>query len=200
MPAYTTVAFQFPKTSRAGLVRKVYDAFASAGLAFSHVHSWGCDANLNLDEIVDWNQTKLDQDFKLGFDEDVSNDYRQILLAGNPFSECRLYILNGDDSVAFHCIVPESEISDLNCHSIQNAADKIWDSLPVDTIDSIGEWADDDVTPPAASLFAYVDSVTPAMQPQRFDREDLARGCRLKRKQEAEQGGGGNSAALRASP
>lgn len=186
MPAYTTVAFHFPTASRLGLARKVYDAFGSAGLGFSHVHPWGCDPDLGLEEVIDWNQGKLDQGFKLSRNEDVSNDYRQIHLSGHPFSECRLFILTEADAIAFHCIVPEDEISDLNCDSIQNAADRIWETLPAEVIDSYGEWIDDDLAPPAARLFAYVDAVTPAMKPERFNVQSLTRGCRLTRKREAE--------------
>src|SRR6266404_865946 len=92
MPAYTTVRFQFGKESRDALVRSFYKAFTSEGLAFSRVHAWGCRPDLTLDDIIEWNQQKLDEDFELGYDEDVSHDYRQVLLADHPFSECRVYI------------------------------------------------------------------------------------------------------------
>lgn len=186
MPAYTTVEFRFAKTSSAGLVRKVYDAFSSEGLLFSHVLAWGCDPNISLEEVIDWNQGKLDQGFELSRNEDISNNYRQILLSGHPFTECRLFILPQADDIAFHCIISEDQISELNSDSIQNAADRIWETLPVEAIDSYGEWLDDDLAPPAARIFAYVDNVTPAMQPERFNIQSLTRGCRLTRKREAE--------------
>ena len=185
MPAYTTVAFQFAKHSAKDLVRSVYEAFDASGLAFDQVHAWGCDASLTLEEITEWNERKLGDDFEqLGFGVDVSNDYRQILLAGHPFSECRLYILNSSDSLAFHCIVPESEITARNCESIREAADRVWSTLPVQSIDSFGEWADDDLTQPASRLFAYADAVTDDMLPERFDVDTLECGRRLTRKAE----------------
>jgi hypothetical protein len=179
MPAYTTVAFRFVKESRGVLVQRFYEAFSSEGLAFSHVHPWGCDPKLTLEEIIEWNQQKLDEDFELGYDENVSNDYRQILLAGHPFSECRIYVLNGRVSLAFHCIVPESEITSQNCDPILRVADRIWSTLPVRNIDSFGEGDGDRILRPIVRLFAYTDGVIEDMMPERFDVKRLKRGYRL---------------------
>jgi hypothetical protein len=177
MPAYTTVAFQFRKESRGDLVRRFYEAFSSEGLIFSRVHAWGCDPSMGLEEIIEWNQQKLDEDFILGYDDDVSNDYRQVHLAGHTFSECRIYIMNGRLSVAFHCIVPEAEVSPHSCSCLLRAADRVWSTLPVKCIDSFGE-CEDSRPQPVARLFAYTDSVSDAI-PQRFIIERLRRGFRL---------------------
>ena len=79
--------------------------------------------------------------------------------------------------------LPSAEFS---FSTIRLAADQIWGTLPVEAIDSIGEWVDDDISPPAARLFAYADGITEDMLPGRFDIEPLKRGFRLTRKQ-AEQ-------------
>jgi hypothetical protein len=184
MPAYTTVRFQFGKESRGALVRSFYKAFTSEGLAFSRVHAWGCRPDLTLEEIIEWNQQKLDEDFELGYDEDVSHDYRQVLLADHPFSECRVYILNGRLSFSFHCIVPESEISSHNCAPLVRVADRVWSTLPVKSIDSFGE-CDGEYFWPVARLFAYTDRLTPDMAPERFVVEPLRRGYRLNLKKTA---------------
>jgi hypothetical protein len=161
---------------------------------FSRVHAWGCRPDLTLEEIIEWNQQKLDEDFELGYDQDVSHDYRQILLAGHPFSECRAYIMNGRRSLAFNCIVPESEISSHDCDLLVRVADRVWSTLPVRNIDSFGEECDGRGFRPVATLFAYTDCITPDMVPERFVVEQLGRGFRLIPRK-TEQGGAANAAS-----
>jgi len=135
MPAYITVAFEFPKNSKLELVRRFYGHFVSESVSFSGVFEWGCSPDLSMEQIIEWNQQKLNEDFKLGYDEDVSNDYRQVLFSVPPFTECRVFILNGSEWVSFHCIVPECEIDHSNCAPLLAAAGRVWANLPVQIID-----------------------------------------------------------------
>jgi len=80
MPAYTTIEFGFLKKNlSARFVQDLYSAFHCHGIEFDKVFAWGCSENLQLPDIIAWNQSKLDANFKLGYNEDVSNNYRQIL-------------------------------------------------------------------------------------------------------------------------
>lgn len=140
MPAYMTIQCSFDKNGPVtGLVRRFYDLFLSDDVAFSRVFAWGCDPSLTLEEIVLWNQHKLDVDFCLGYDEDVSNDYRQLLLKVEPFSECRLYILNGDETADFHCIIPEEEATRKSMLPLEHACRRVWDALPLRIVQTFAE-------------------------------------------------------------
>jgi hypothetical protein len=164
MPAYTTIVCEFSKRDRGELVSRFYAAFLSKGVAFDGVFPWGCEPNMTLREIVDWNQAKLDSDFSLGYTQDVSHDYRQIVLKVRTFRKCRLFLINGKTSIEFHCIVPENEITMRNCQPFLDASLRAWSQLPVKAIESYGE-SDANVgsaainagTPPSMRLFAIVD-------------------------------------------
>ena len=164
MPAYTTISCSFDKRDRAGLVRAFYDSFMGDGVAFDRVFAWGCEPDLTLDQIVQWNQAKLDADFMLGLEQHVSHDFRQIVLAVPPFSECRLIVFNGESRIAFHCIVPEHEIDASNTDSLEDACCRVWRQLPVLAIESYGEIGCDvgntaiaSGQAPSADLFAVID-------------------------------------------
>ncbi|XXX77445.1 hypothetical protein WMF30_01550 [Sorangium sp. So ce134] len=145
-------------------MRDFYGALRAAGLGFQCVLAWGCPGDLTLDDITAWNQTKLDAGFTLGFDEHVSNDYRQILLGGSPFSECRVILLNRAESYSFHIIVPEEEVTDSRWIWLRSVAEHVWRSLPVAAIQTYGELgagaslrALDAGAAPASMAFAFYD-------------------------------------------
>ncbi|NQU24056.1 MAG: hypothetical protein HQ567_22465 [Candidatus Nealsonbacteria bacterium] len=129
MPPYTAISCSFDKRDRHGLVRTFYDTFFGPDVRFNGVLAWGCDADLTLDQIVEWNQAKLDADFILGFDQHVSHNYRQIRLAVEPFSECRLILSNWESRLAFDCIVPEHETTPHNADALERACRRIWAQL-----------------------------------------------------------------------
>lgn len=190
MPAYATIMFDFAKASRPGLVRRFYERFVTRDVTFFKAFEWGCPPDLSLEQIIEWNQQKLDDDFIIGDDEHVSNDYRQVLFSAPPFSECRVFILNEDNAaITFHCIVPESEIEVTNCGSLLAAAEQIWSDLPVRVIDTCWE-LDDTVSynglskgiVPTARLFAFVDELSPEIWMERFEVQCYSRGFRLHRK------------------
>lgn len=164
MPAYTTISCSFHRRDRSGLVRAFYDVFFGDGVTFKGVFAWGCDADLTLGDIVEWNQTKLDEDFVLGLDQHVKHDYRQIILDVDPFSECRLILSNRGSCIAFRCIVPEHEINPRNATTLENACRRVWSGLPVQAVESYGETGGDvgpeaikSGKPPSARLFALMD-------------------------------------------
>ena len=66
----------------------------------------------SLDQIIDWNEKKLEERFGLGFDEHYSNDYRQIFFDYHGFSEVRMFITyeTEHDEFIFTIIFPEDEL------------------------------------------------------------------------------------------
>ncbi|WP_010584093.1 hypothetical protein [Schlesneria paludicola] len=190
MPAYTTISWEFAKRDREGLVSRFYAALIDESISFDGVFPWGCDEKMPFEEIVSWNQMKLDGDFTIGFTQDVSHDYRQILMRVMPFSECRIFLVNSKANIEFNCIVPEDEITVENCEPLLKGCLRTWFHLPVLAIETYGEIGANvgskrisSGQPPSASLFAIVDREchTYESDPE-FDQTLLGRGCLLRRK------------------
>jgi hypothetical protein len=109
MPPYYSLNFGVRDTNiQPGFVASVYEAIFAAGFPFAGVASRFCPSEMKLDAIVDWNQQRLERKFVLGFEDHLSLDYRQILLAHPLYSHCRLYIYARDSQ--FVLIVPEAEV------------------------------------------------------------------------------------------
>jgi hypothetical protein len=69
--------------------------------------------NETLEDIMDWNQKKLEDDFELGYDEDAVNDYKQMYFNYGGFSEVRGFIMNEEPirgEYTFTLLIPEEEI------------------------------------------------------------------------------------------
>lgn len=168
MPAYVTTQLDFPLARTDGLVRDVYAAFARAGAPFTKVHAWGCPPDLSFDSIVEWNQTKLSSGFRLGRDEHVSHNYRQVFVAFLPFDYARLYLSLGPSGVGFHLIVPESEVEALGADPILALGREVFRSLGPRSIQTYGEGAaavpHNELlagTLPSADLFAFLGAQYP---------------------------------------
>ena len=77
MPAYFSMTMEF---SRAELdfdnMKELTAYIKHAGLEFKGGLK-GYE-NESMEDIMDWNQKKLEEDFELGYDEDASNDYKQM--------------------------------------------------------------------------------------------------------------------------
>ena len=144
MPAYATIEYAFLKTDLTqNLVQEFYHAIQVNRIQFDKVYAWGCQEQMSLDEIVEWNQKKLHSNFVLGDDEHVSHDYRQILLSGSPYTELRVFILNEHErTVSFHLIAPEGEVYSRGYERLQDLSLSVWASLPVQVIQSYGELGD----------------------------------------------------------
>jgi len=108
MPSYFSIVFELNKSKTA--IRDFCTALVDGGLVYKS--GFGGFEKDSFDEIVAWNQKKLDENFQLGFTENFSHDYKQMLFAFSDFSEVRLYILNEKESAtfAYHLIVPESDL------------------------------------------------------------------------------------------
>src|SRR5262249_16020382 len=109
MPAYYIVALQYHRAAvGGGYLRALYFALMRGEFAYGGTLAWGCPGDLKLEEVIRWNQERLDRDFELGYTEDVSNEYRQVLLLHPRYDECRVIINNWARKVSI--IIPEDDV------------------------------------------------------------------------------------------
>ena len=107
MPAYFSISFELNKYKTA--IKDFCNALVDAGLVFKSGY-WGFE-NDSFDDIVAWNQNKLDNNFQLGYTEHHSRDFKQMLFDFSDFSEVRLYIMNDKkaSTFEFQLIIPEDD-------------------------------------------------------------------------------------------
>ena len=112
MPAYFSVIMEFSRAELDFDNMKELNAYIKhAGLQFKG-GAWHAEG-MTLDEITDWNQKKLEEDFVLGYDENCENDYKQMELSYGGFSEVRGFIMNEEPvrgEYIFSIIIPEEEV------------------------------------------------------------------------------------------
>ncbi|MCI9384664.1 MAG: hypothetical protein HFI24_10755 [Lachnospiraceae bacterium] len=107
MPAYFSITFELNKG------RDAIDSFCKtlihSGLVFKSGY-WGFE-NDSFDDIITWNQNRLDKNFQLGYTEHHSHDYKQMLFDYFNFSEVRLFVMNNrkERTFSFELIVPDQE-------------------------------------------------------------------------------------------
>lgn len=113
MPAYFSMIMEF---SRAELdfdnMKELIAYIKHAGLEFKG-GAYNAE-NETLEDIMDWNQKKLEEDFELGYDEDAVNDYKQMYFSYGGFSEIRGFIMNESPirgEYTFTLLIPEEEVA-----------------------------------------------------------------------------------------
>lgn len=108
MPAYFEVTFEVPKGPN--VIYEFYHVLMQSGLTFKSGF-WGFEEDA-LEDILNWNQKKMDADFEIGFEEHHSHDYKQIQFEFGDFSEARVFILNTKNAPSFSVllIVPEDDL------------------------------------------------------------------------------------------
>ncbi len=112
MPAYFSLILEFSRKNICpGLMQNFQEALASAGLAFQSGY-WESEQD-NLQSILNWNQKLLEQDFELGYDENVSHDYKQMLFRLDGFRHVRGFWMNRypvREEFSFALVIPEAEL------------------------------------------------------------------------------------------
>ena len=129
MPAYFSLVMEFSRAELDYDNMKELNAYIKhAGLQFRG-GVWHAEG-MSLDEITDWNQKKLEEDFVLGYDEDCKNDYKQMELSYDGFSEVRGFIMNEEPvrgEYIFTLLIPEEEVAiDAKTYK-KEAVDKLKD-------------------------------------------------------------------------
>ena len=110
MPAYFSIDFQYKKSDlRHTTVKDFFENLLVCGLIYKSGF-WNSENN-ELNEILIWNQAKLEEDFHLGYTEHYSHGYKQMLFNFHEFSEVRLIINNFAESktFSFYLIIPEED-------------------------------------------------------------------------------------------
>lgn len=145
MPAYFSISVQFErKELYPSFVKDLYSVLENAGLKFKSGYKW-CEKE-NLNEITEWNRKLLEQNFRLGFTEHYTHDYKQVLFDHGDYSEIRGFFLNNypqDNLFVFEIIVPESDIMEAEGSGVfikekieewTGIAKEIWTFEPVRAI------------------------------------------------------------------
>lgn len=112
MPAYFSMTIQL-RTERLtdSYVEQMYASIMELGYSFKSGFWFHEDAKYK--EIVEWNQKKLEQGFRLGYTEHGSHDYMQMLFHAEEYDEMRGFWMHMGDEIVFELIVPEHEILNL---------------------------------------------------------------------------------------
>ena len=112
MPAYFSMIMEF---SRYELdfdnMKELHHYLKYAGLEFTG-GAWHAE-DFSLEQIIEWNQKKLEGDFVLGYDENADNDYKQMNFSYGGFSEVRGFIMNNEPAhgeYIFTLLIPEDEV------------------------------------------------------------------------------------------
>ena len=166
MPAYFSLTFELYKSHHA--IGDFCESLIHSGLVFNSGY-WGFE-NDSFDDIITWNQIKLDEDFQLGYTEHHSHDYKQMLFNYFDFSEVRLFVMNSRKkrTFSFELIVPEYDLLDYteknvkikNMEQLKTVAKKMWVSTASLAIQT--GWEDSDC-PPSARKIAK--GVKPQIEP-----------------------------------
>ena len=113
MPAYFSIDIQIKKSNiYHGIFRDFVNKLSENGFKFvSGIRSYKEDS---LDEIIEWNEAKIKDDYELGYEDTDELDFKQICFDYDAYSEVRLFILNYQDNDYFtiFIIIPENDIID----------------------------------------------------------------------------------------
>lgn len=108
LPSYFSIEFSFPYHALNNtFVRDFYSSLFSKYPYKSGY--WNSESN-TLDEIITWNQKHLENKFILGYNEHVSNNYKQILLTSYTFSEIRHFWNYRRNEISCSLIIPEFDV------------------------------------------------------------------------------------------
>ena len=163
MPAYFSIIFELNKTKTA--IKDFCNGLINAGLVFKS--GFNGFENDSFDEIIAYNQNKLDANFALGNTENSSQGFKQMLFTFSDFSEVRLFMVNDKEASTFdfHLIIPEHDFAEViknndeyilhnHIHRmdlLKAVAKKLWDSLEILAIQTAWELSD---YPPKAKCFS----------------------------------------------
>lgn len=112
MPAYFNLSVQFRRDELyPTFVKDFYTMLDEAGMKFLSGY-WGYEED-SLEETIEWNQQKLEEDFDLEFTEHHSHGYKQVIYRFGGYSKVRGFWENNypeDGEFAYEIIIPESDV------------------------------------------------------------------------------------------
>ncbi|SEL27670.1 MULTISPECIES: hypothetical protein [unclassified Butyrivibrio] len=107
------------------ILRDFYKVLPTAGLNL--LGEYWPFMDIPYDELMDSNQKKLEDNYRLAFKEHAGNDYIQIVHVLEGFSEVRSFILNQPEKGIFtiNIIVPEDDLIKAEDHKIVYDREKV---------------------------------------------------------------------------
>lgn len=121
MAAYFNLSMQFQrKNIYHTFVKDFYGVLEDVGMKFKSGF-WGFEGD-SLEEIIEWNQEKLEQNFCLGYTQHHKHDYKQVVYDFYGFSEARGFWMNQypeGNAFTYEFIVPEDEVVSYKCSGKQ---------------------------------------------------------------------------------
>ncbi|MFC3801070.1 hypothetical protein [Cohnella sp. GCM10012308] len=147
MPSYFSIELAFPyQDLNSTFVSDFYSAiFAKYPFKTGY---WNSEEN-TLEEIIVWNQKHLENKFILGYKEHVSNNYKQILLSSDTFSEIRHFWSYSRNEIRSSIIIPEFDVlveedrwmfNANRFEQIKDMCKHIWEVCPVSILQSCLEF------------------------------------------------------------
>ncbi|MBP1893493.1 MULTISPECIES: hypothetical protein [Paenibacillus] len=108
MPPYFSVHYSFPYDYfSSNFTKNVYETIFEF---FPFKSGYWESKNNSLEEIISWNSKLLSKKFKLGLNQHVKNDYKQMLLHSDQYSHLRLFWIYHSNEITLHLILPEDEV------------------------------------------------------------------------------------------
>lgn len=195
MPAYFNLSVLF---RRNGLyptfVKDFYTMLDKAGMKFRSGY-WGFEED-SLEETIEWNQQKLEEDFNLGFTEHHSHDYKQVIYRFGGYSEVRGFWMNNypeDGEFTYEIIIPESDVlakgypvsfKEESIEELLGFSKRVWQFPPVRAIQTGLEIEDDSASLaeltqggcPNAWPFAIVEELGACHEDSMYDIQLISKG------------------------
>jgi len=108
MPLYYSVYYSFPYHAVTdSFVEQVYQQFFEY---YPFQSGYRESEHDSLSTIMKWNTDLLANKFKLGYDQHVEYDYKQLLLSSTNHSKVRLFWSYESEEVTLHLTTPENDI------------------------------------------------------------------------------------------
>ena len=114
MPAYFDITFSYEYSClQPNFVDQIYSIFFNNGFAFKQAYN---EDSITLKEIIEWNQSRLEKKFKLGYTQKAKYDYKQICFTRDGYEELRAFWIYSNNEINLTLITPEYDVL-VNGHS-----------------------------------------------------------------------------------
>ena len=112
MPAYFDITFSYEYSClNPNFVDQIYTIFFNNGFSFKQAYY---DDSITLEEIIEWNQSRLEKKFELGYTQDIKYDYKQVCFTREGYEELRAFWLYSNNEITLTLITPEYDLLNEN--------------------------------------------------------------------------------------
>jgi hypothetical protein len=107
MPAYFDITFSYEYSClHPNFVNQIYSIFFNNGFAFKQANN----EDITLKEIIEWNQSRLEKKFKLGYTQNAKYDYKQVCFTRDGYEELRAFWIYSNNEINLTLITPEYDV------------------------------------------------------------------------------------------